>query len=524
MSRTHRWRGAAVATALAASLGVVAVAPTPSGAAVVADTTVYGLTAGGRLVRFDAASPGTIQSNKAITGLASPLVGIDVRPATGQLVGITAAGQIAAIDRSDGSTRVLSTASVPLTGTSFGVDFNPVPDRLRVVSDAGQNLRINVDTGATTIDGPIAYAPTDPNAGAAPNLVGAAYTNNVAGATSTTLYTVDSDLDGLNIQNPPNNGVQLTVGALGADVSDATDLDISPSGVALAVATVGTANQLHSADLTTGSLTPLGTIGNGKLGVVDLAIDAGPAEVVWATTSANQLVTFDRSTPELGTVVGTITGTVGGAAIAAIDVRPATGGLYGLATDGRLYTIDPATAAATQVGTGQVPVNGGRVEIDFNPTVDRIRVVTNTGQNFRVVPDTGAVAFVDGTLTFAPGDANAGRRPRVGGAGYTNSVAGAGTTALYDLDYEADALLLQNPPNNGTLTTVGSLGVDVRSRAAFDIANPTTALAVFDMATTSGSVLHRIDLTTGAASPIGKVRAAGKNLNVTSIAVAPAAL
>lgn len=43
---------------------------------------------------------------------------------------------------------------------------------------------------------------------------------------------------------------------------------------------------------------------------------------------------------------------------------------------------------------------------------------------------------------------------------YTNQSAGTvATTTLYDLDLATGVLTTQNPPNNGTLNTIGALGV-----------------------------------------------------------------
>ena len=82
--------------------------------------------------------------------------------------------------------------------------------------------------------------------------------------------------------------------------------------------------------------------------------------------------------------------------------------------------------------------------------------------------DTGAVT-VDGNLAFAAGDVNASTNPTVTAAAYTNAIAGATATQLFDIDAALDVLTLQNPPNNGTLTTIGKLGIDVDSLAGFDI-------------------------------------------------------
>jgi hypothetical protein len=72
-------------------------------------------------------------------------------------------------------------------------------DRIRVVSDVDQNLRLNPDTGAVIVDTPLAYKSGDPNFGKNANVVHAAYTNSFKGATTTTLYVLDTGLDVLAI-------------------------------------------------------------------------------------------------------------------------------------------------------------------------------------------------------------------------------------------------------------------------------------------------------------------------------------
>src|SRR4029079_18534350 len=96
---------------------------------------------------FDSATPGTISTPVAITGLqtSETLVGIDVRPSDGLLYGVGSTSRLYTIHTVSGvATQVGTGTFAPaLSGTNFGVDFNPVTDRLRVVSDADQNFRLN---------------------------------------------------------------------------------------------------------------------------------------------------------------------------------------------------------------------------------------------------------------------------------------------------------------------------------------------------------------------------------------------
>lgn len=168
-----------------------------------------------------------------------------------------------------------------------------------------------------------------------------------------------------------------------------------------------------------------------------------------------------------------ITGLAPADRLVGMDVRPATGGLYAIGASGQLYTVNPNSGRASAVGV-PVALAGGAVGFDFNPTVDRIRLVTSTGQNLRLHPDTAAVAATDGTLAYATG----GGEPEVAAAGYTNSVAGATSTALYGVDSRKDLLVLQGSlpgavpvvsPNTGQLFPVGRLGLNVVETNGFDI-------------------------------------------------------
>lgn len=184
--------------------------------------------------------------------------------------------------------------------------------------------------------------------------------------------------------------------------------------------------------------------------------------------------------------------------------------MYALTSASRLYTVDVNAATVTAVGTAPfTPALDGRsVGFDFNPTVDRIRVVTDARQNLRLNPNDGT-ALLDGRPAYAAGDAGAATAPIVIGAAYTNSVAGATTTQLFDVEVARDSLVLQSPPNPGTLTTVGALGVNATSPVGFDITTANgNAYATFRERCTRGTGLYQVDLTTGRATLLGKFRGA----------------
>ena len=222
--------------------------------------TAVGLTASGSLTTFNVSAPATVLTTNAVTGLAAgeSLVGIDHRPTTRALVGVTNQSRLVMLNAATGAATVLSTLSTPLAGTIFGVDFNPAADRLRIVSNTGQNLRVNVETGAVIVDGPLAYAATDVNAGAAPQVGAAGYTNSQAGqiATSTVLFNIDYEKNILVRQDPPNNGTLVTVGSTGVDFTDRSGVDIfSPLAAYASNAPAAGGSNFYRVNLTTGAAT-----------------------------------------------------------------------------------------------------------------------------------------------------------------------------------------------------------------------------------------------------------------------------
>lgn len=235
-------------------------------------------------------------------------------------------------------------------------------------------------------------------------------------------------------------------------------------------------------------------------------------DVLAGIAPKNRLVFFSASSPDDVEVLK-ITGLQRGEKLLGIDRRPATGQIFGLGSTSRLYVINTETGAATAVGSGPFTpaLSGTHFGFDFNPLVDRIRITSNTGQNLRADPNTGLIAAVDTPLAYAVGDAGAGLTPDVTASGYTNSVNPAPVaTTLYNIDVTRDVLVTQNPPNNGTLNTVGSLGVNATKLAGFDISGGTgTAYASLQKKLSFGksqrASLYTINLATGQATLVGKI-------------------
>jgi hypothetical protein len=189
--------------------------------------TIIGLTADQRLVRFRECNPDRTQHIGHIYGFQgtdTALVGVDFRVQDGKLYGVGNGGGVYTIDTSTGEASRVSQLTVGLDGTFFGVDFNPAADRLRIVSNTGQNLRHDVNAGGVTAsDTALNYTAGTTAAG----LTGAAYTNNdLDPTTGTTLFDVDTTLNQMAIQSPPNAGSLVATGQLTVDADTPVGFDI----------------------------------------------------------------------------------------------------------------------------------------------------------------------------------------------------------------------------------------------------------------------------------------------------------
>jgi hypothetical protein len=218
--------------------------------------------------------------------------------------------------------------------------------------------------------------------------------------------------------------------------------------------------------------------------------------VFTALTNTGNLQTYNANNLASTIDSKNISGLQYGETILAIDYRPATGQLYGLGSSSRIYVID-TNGAATAVGTAAFsPALSGNVAgFDFNPTVDRIRVVTSTGQNLRLNPETGAVQVIDGAINGVTG-------VMISSVAYTNSVAGATSTVLFDIDAAANKLYKQDPPNDGKLVEVGNLGLSTPGTdSSFDIS--ATGIAIASVNSGTSSMLYQVNLETGSTTRLG---------------------
>jgi hypothetical protein len=153
-----------------------------------------------------------------------------------------------------------------------------------------------------------------------------------------------------------------------------------------------------------------------------LAPATAKAETIFGLTANDQLFSFDSALPGLTSPRVPITGLPPNEFLLAIDFRPvatnspsaaSNGVLYALGATHHLYTINTANAVATVVPGAPFAMGGSAFGIDFNPVPDRLRVVNDVDENFRLDPNTATVSGFDNPLLFTAGDPNVGVNPNV---------------------------------------------------------------------------------------------------------------
>jgi len=412
------------------------------------------LTTTNSLIFFQPSAPGTVSLPLPILGLGTGenVEGIDFRPANGLLYGLGVngtTGRLLIINPNDGTIFQVG-ASFAVSGTAFGFDFNPTVDRLRVVSDTDINLSINPNDGAVTIQTPL-------NPGN-PNVVGSAYTNNFVGATTTTLYAIDSGADTLRIQSPPASGTLSNVGSLGVNTTNDVGFDISQcDGTAYAALTPvsggGIAN-LYTINLGTGAATLVGAIGS-ELAVRGLAI--GLASTTPSASCSFTVTVNDTQPPVITCPASFAVGTAENSAIVnyppptVSDNCPGVGAPVCAPASGSSFPVGVTTVTCTVADAA-----GNTASCSFNITVNRVRfsvddplsctkpgslvtgtfTITNNGAAPVAV---AATVALPGGLVALPGSctANVGSCSVVNSATvtYTNAALGVGQTAT--VSYQA---------------------------------------------------------------------------------------
>ncbi|MFE5916637.1 DUF4394 domain-containing protein [Streptomyces sp. NPDC056468] len=235
------------------------------------------------------------------------------------------------------------------------------------------------------------------------------------------------------------------------------------------------------------------------------------------------MATFTTDRPQVLDWVRVVTGLSGDTGLIGIDFRVQDGLMYGVGNKGGIYTIKtpPTTTdvVVTKVSQLQYALHGANFGVDFNPAADRLRVISDNGQNLRHnLNDHSTIQ--DLNLTTPPIE---GTTKGVSAAAYTNNdLNGATATTLFDINTTTDQVVLQSPANNGTLAPTGSLGIDAGINAGMDIystlsGGKTVDNAAFASLTPYGAgtpSLYSINVFTGQATSIGQFP-----LNITDLAI-----
>ncbi|MEV0383537.1 DUF4394 domain-containing protein [Nonomuraea sp. NPDC050643] len=242
--------------------------------------------------------------------------------------------------------------------------------------------------------------------------------------------------------------------------------------------------------------------------------DEGPR--VTGLTTAGDLVVFDAGSPGKVERAGKVSGLKDDMRVIGIDYRVQNGKLYAVGDKGGVYTLD-GRARATKVSQLTVALSGKTFGVDFNPAANRLRVISDAGQNLRHnlddpngAPAAGMTA-TDGTLTNPPVPPAAAQTALgVTGAGYTNNDLDATTaTTLFDVDTTGDQISAQSPANAGNLAPTGKLGADAGADAGFDVYSQlrkgvTVANTAYATLKVGGAYrFYTVNVLTGSATQVG---------------------
>jgi len=522
-------------------------------------STVIGLDKGKTLIVVDSASPSEVLAKIPVRGLLNKetIAAIEFRPSTGQLYGLSSTNRLYLIDPSTGQANSAVTPGDPLAsapaGADFGFDVVPDTSEIRVLSGANVHTLYGVSgAGALTVTtktGPT-YADADVNAGATPDIVAIAHDNNTTGSDPATLFAIDRANNTLvrvgsegGDPQSPDTGLLSTVAPIGpGTITGPVGFDIltnPTNGAETAFVTFFNGPKarsgLFTADLTTGATTALGEIGKARRPMTDIAVVPTGTPIIVAT--ARQLVVVDSNLPAVAISQSPkITGLAAKDKLTFIDRRPSTGEIYGYSRQLRLYTINPSTGVATQVGqtTGLSFDRRAQFAGDIDPVRDTMRIVSTFGDNFRInlsdasIIDTDPVTAEiqpDVNLEYGVGDPNQGTFPTITGIAYTQAIPGASFTAPFGIDEGLDVLTTISSPDGelnttANLFTLGSLGMDVIDLLGFDItttADGVTNTGYIVSRRSGGFFLTTVDLNNGATSHDLKL---GKGIKPISMATA----
>ena len=202
-----------------------------------------------------------------------------------------------------------------------------------------------------------------------------------------------------------------------------------------------------------------------------------PKTALGLSSNGKNLTIFSLSTGKRTKALGQAKGLSGDVRLLGIDERPADHKVYAVGDKGGIYVVNRSTGVLRKASQLSVALEGTHFGVDFNPAADRLRIISDTGQNLRHdVSQATPVTAVDGALNYEGTTATG-----LTAAAYTNSDndATSGTT-LFDLDMTRDQVVQQVPANSGNLLVSGKFGPRQGPVAGFDIVGSNTGTRTVD--------------------------------------------
>lgn len=241
------------------------------------------------------------------------------------------------------------------------------------------------------------------------------------------------------------------------------------------------------------------------------------------------MASFWTNRPQVLDWVRNPSGLVTDTTLIGLDCRVQDGKLYVVGNYGGIYTVtltDTVDVILTKVSQLTIGLNGTTFGVDFNPAADRLRVISDTGQNLRHnLNDNTTLA--DTPLSVQPGplplQPPATPTTGVTAAAYTNNDLDPSTaTTLFDINTLTGQVVIQSPANTGLLTPTGALGTSVAASAGFDIFSSlsggktvsNSGFAALIPSATGRATFFTVDVLTGTVTPVGQFP-----LQITGIAV-----
>lgn len=515
------------------------------------------------LVRFSLSDPSTVVAVGSLD-VAGSVVGLDFRPASGELYALTDMGQLVLVDPMTAETTLVTASIGELAGARYDIDFNPAANALRLISDARQNFRMGTPA---LVENAQQQALVDGTFGYLQGVVATAYTNVNPGQEGTQMFVISADARTFFQQNP-NVGLLTRIGALfpNAESVDVKGYNVFTTEGGMnehyAVFEVDGSVGLYSINPETAATTlikplPAPEAGGNYMDLVVSDVTDEPAlrEFIVFEQSADdefvlRIVELNPADSMPGMALAgyeeslPVTGLVEGDVIVGFDLRTTSSvedenELYAVAASGQIYQLVEGAennAQASSVATLSTPLSGTRFDIDFNPRADLLRIIGDAGQNLRVNLDEGRVladearaagfAFADGTV-------------RLGDTMVPVPVAVAyraaplqleGVTPSLDFQYVIDArnsgLARVAVPNDGALVAVGDgvleglvLPMDGAIQQTMDIAQSGTAYAALRTETGAGSTLYTLNLLAGTAEQVGPIGGTANPVAVNAMSV-----